>query len=185
MSADYLEVADVLRHFFGMEMTRDCYAKQRQALEQWLRLDDEEFLSKMSQFHRDRKDDNPALDWTVGSRKSRIASWTQAHIPLGAAYSCGISSSMRHDLDLVKWNLQRFLSCGFASKYPEFRLKTVPETVELRTVIAIRRDREGRDGRFQVIDGAHRIVAMLAHGISECPAYVAQLKSEVGGHHHT
>ena len=81
---------------------------------------------------------------------------------------------MRTDLDAVNGNLFAFAQ-GQASQYPEFTpLTALCEISKIVVVVAHRV--QGRNGDFEAIDGAHRLVALCRAGIQEVDAYVAHMR---------
>jgi hypothetical protein len=172
-------VCEVLKHFIRTERTRQHYAYLSKELAAWLDIDGQQFLARMRAFADERDDINPTLTWTVGTRGNkhheRVLRWVLAQLRLAALYSCGINDAMKDDLDAVSGNLAAFVAR--ADKHPEFQLGAVPDG-DLRIVIAVAGAQASRDGTIEVVDGAHRAVAMLAIGITETTAFLAELRPE-------
>lgn len=168
---------EVLEHFLEVEGTRPKFASRRDEFRRWRALHDRAFLERLRRFAEERDDVNPTLTWTVGTRGNqhyrRVQRWLVAKVTLDAIYSCGINTSMRADLDAAEGNLVRF--AAVAGKYPEFRLDTVPED-KLATLIAVVNHQHGRRGTIEVLDGCHRVVAMISRGVRETTAFLAELK---------
>ena len=173
------KVAEVLRHFICMEADRPKYADMRHKMLGWLKLSDRRLIRKVRKFEKTRDDDNPTLGWTIGTRANSnyrgVSHWVLASISLADLYTCGINPKMKGDLDSVNGNLKRFVDAGYATKYPEFRLDSIPSEGKARTLIGIARSESNRDGNIELIDGAHRVVPMLANGIMSSDAYIGEL----------
>lgn len=173
-------IAKVLRHWIRLEANRSRYADRREEMLKWATLSDRRLIRRIRKFERTRDDDNPALGWTIGTRRNKnyqkVSCWVLARVSLPHLYTCGISSAMKDDLNCVNGNLKRFVDEGYAAKYPEFRLDSIPPEGEARTVIGIARVEYGQDGTIELIDGAHRVAAMLANGITVSDAYIGQIK---------
>ncbi len=78
---------------------------------------------------------------------------------------------MKADFETVEWNLSRF--APLAHKYPEFRLGKVPDGEALR-IVGVAHQSQGRTGSIELVDGAHRIVAMMHRGVATVPAYIGE-----------
>ena len=130
----------------------------------WTSLPDDAFINKVHHFAEVWDDENPTVVWTIGTKANkhyqRVFRWILANVNLGCLYTCGISSKMQHDLDSVNGNLRRFVNHGYAIRYDEFRIRSTPIAEELRIVIGIACVKYGRDGNIELVDGAHRAVAM-------------------------
>lgn len=167
---------EVVEHFLRVEGTRPKYAAQRDEFASWAALDDDTFFQRVRAFAGARADTNPVLTWTIGTggnkHYERVRRWVLAKIPLASLYSRGINPVMKRDLDDSQGNLVGFLTV--ATKYPEFRLDSVPEG-DLAILFAVCRSCPGRLGVAELLDGAHRALAMAAKGIPETLAYVAEL----------
>jgi hypothetical protein len=134
-------------------------------------------VEKARGFAKERDDVNPALVYTVGIRKddrnTRVASWTRERIKCRDVFTSGISSRMRSDIEAVKGNIFAFAQ-GPASKYSEFRpLAALCKITSIVIVVAHRV--QGKDGEYEAIDGAHRLVALCRAGYQEVDAYVAHI----------
>lgn len=171
------KVAEVLRHFICMEAERPKYADMREEMLKWLDLPDQKLIRKVRKFEKTRNDDNPTLGRTIGTRANSnwVSHWVLASIDLADLYTCGINPKMKDDLDSVSGNLKRFVDAGYATKYPEFRLDPVPSTWRARVVIGVARSEFSREGNIELIDGAHRVVALIANGITSSDAYIGEL----------
>jgi hypothetical protein len=170
--------AEVVRHFLRLEAQRSKYSGRKDELLSWCELPDSEVLEKAKGFAEERDDVNPVLVYTIGIRKDdrneRVASWTRERIKCRDVFTSGISSRMRSDIDAVRGNIFAFAQ-GPASKYSEFRpLAALCEITS--TVIVVAHRVEGKDGEYEAIDGAHRLVALCRAGVQEVDAYVAHME---------
>jgi hypothetical protein len=170
-------VCQVLKHWIMLEERKHpSHANTGEKLSGWLDLEDSQLLARMRTFADERGDVNPILTWTVGTRGNkhyeRVRRWVLAQVSLAALYSCGINDSMKGALDAVRGNLASFVVS--ARKYPEFRLGDVPEG-DFRIIIVVAQSQVDRDGTLEVVDGAHRAVTMLANGLAETTAFLAEL----------
>jgi hypothetical protein len=169
---------EIVRHFLRLEATRKKYSDRSGELLAWCSLPDSEVMAKARQFTKERYDVNPALLYTVGigedNRHTSVKSWTRERVQCREIYTCGISSSMRPDIDSVRGNLIEF-ALQSASKYPEFRpLSNLSDATSI--VILVHHRRDDRAGDYEVIDGVHRLVALCRAGIQDVEAYVAHMR---------
>lgn len=168
---------DIIRHFFKVEATREKFSHLQKELLTWCELPDLQLLDKARGFADSRNDRNPVFVYTIGfesdNRHMHVASWTKERIRCGDVYTCGISPAMRGDLDSVSGNLAAFASLH-AGKYREFR-ELGPLSEEAKVLIVVHQQKEGREGRYELIDGAHRLVGHLLAGSDEVEAFVAHL----------
>ena len=58
-------------------------------------------------------------------------------------------------------------------------MNSIPPKGTARTFICIARSKHNRDGSIELIDGAHRVVSMLAKGIMEADAYIGILRQNL------
>ena len=144
-------------------------------------MPDAELLKHARAFADERDDTNPALAYTVGSEKadysSKIVVWKRERVSCAEIYTCGISPSMRPDIDAVSGNLREFAS-RFAHKYAEF-----PDTLPLpqgddAIIILIDQKKTGRTGAYELIDGAHRFIASCRRGSETIEAFVGYAQRE-------
>jgi hypothetical protein len=170
-------VREVLEHFVRVEASRAMYAERASEMFGWLAQPDAQFFELLRSFGDSRDDTNPLLTWTVGTRENRhhllIKRWVLAEVPMDAFYTCGLNPAMRDDLRAARWNLAKFATS--ASKYPEFRLDSMPETDELTRVVGVVRPSAGCVEEVELVDGAHRLVSMAHHGIRQVTAYLGEL----------
>lgn len=168
----------VLEQFLVDEATRPQYAKDLAALDDWRQLSDADFLVKVQEFAAKRTDTNPGLTWTIGTTGNehhlKAARWVEEEIDIDELFSCGLNPAMKVDLDDVHGNVVEFAH-KHGHKYPEFRLNETPAD-ELKRVIAVRHSKAGHNGSLEILDGAHRCVAMAVQGVKRVRALVAELK---------
>lgn len=168
----------VLMQFLADEATNKQYAGALSDLDSWTQLPDEAFFRQVRKFEQSRSDVNPVLTYTIGTltnrHHERVLGWGLETIPLAELYTCGLTTYMQHDLDAVQGNLVAFAQ-KYAPKYAEFRLNETPSQ-ELQRVIAVRHRSKRCRGTVQLLDGAHRVVALAIQGATAITAYVAKLK---------
>ena len=169
--------ADVVRHFLRMEASRESIRRQWPESVEWIKLPDEELLITAREFALEREE-NPALAWTVGTADNSfykmVKAWSLSEIRLDELYTCGVRKNMEPDLNAVAGNLKRFFDTGRANSYPsDFEIRAAP--VERQLLMCIDNSRDDKDGCLELIDGAHRAIAMIADGTETCRAYVATL----------
>ena len=161
-----------------MELTKKQFNSRGAEIHEWFSLPDPEFIQKVKEFEKGREDDNPTLGWTVGTRRSKtylkVRRWVLAQVYLSVLYSCGINPCMKEDLDAVRGNLKQFWMNEYTKKYREFRLDSTPSEGKAKTIIGIARSKPERNGSIQVIDGAHRVIGMVANDIHQCWAYLGE-----------
>ena len=168
---------EVVRHFLRVEATRPKFAAQREELLACCELPDSEILAVAKRFSEERDDLNPVFAYAVGraddGRHKNVTGWTRQRVRCRDIYTCGISPEMLPDIHAVRGNIPEF-ALKFAGKYPEFQ--PLSELDELLTVVILVHHRQGGwSGDYEVLDGAHRLVALCRAGIEEVEAYVAQL----------
>ncbi len=168
----------VLMQFLAAEATNQQYAVALSDLDSWTELPDETFFQRVWEFSKSRCDVNPVLTYTIGTlanrHHDRVLGWGLETIALSELYTCGLTTYLQHDLDTVHGNLVAFAQ-QHAAKYAEFRLHEIP-TLEQQRVIAVRHRTKHCRGTVQLLDGAHRVVALAFQGATTITGYVAKLK---------
>lgn len=173
-----ITAAEVVRHFLRLEARRSKFADRKDELLSWCELSDPEVMVNTRCFAEERDDVNPVLVYTVGAggddRSSRITSWTRERIKCRDIFTSGISCRMRPDIDALRGNMRAF-ALGPAKAYSEFRpLSPLCDISSIIILVAHRR--QDRDGHYEAIDGAHRIVALCRAGSEEVDAYVGHMQ---------
>lgn len=173
----------VLEQFLFDEATNQQYAEALSDLAAWTHLPDEAFFRRVREFAKLRRDVNPVLTFTIGTQANRhherVLGWEMEMIEVSELYSCGLNICMKKDLDQVNGNVLAFAK-NYAAKYAEFRLNETPVQKRQR-VIAVRHPTAGRQGTMQLLDGAHRVVALAVQGVKVVSGYVAVLKTSPAG----
>jgi hypothetical protein len=173
--------ADVVRHFLRLEASKAKYKEKKEAMLWWCSLPDEQLLKHARAFADERDDTNPVLAYTVGTTKadysSRIVLWERYWINCTEIYTCGISPSMRPDIDAVAGNLREF-AMRFAAKYAEFADRLPLPKGDEAVISTIAQKKHGRRGLYELVDGAHRLVALCRGGVETVEAYIGCLHSE-------
>jgi len=139
--------AEVVRHFLRLEARK--YHDRMEEMLSCCALPDEQLLRRARAFGDERDDTNPALAYTVGTAKadysSGIVQWERCRIACAEIYTCGISPSMRPDIDAVAGNLWDF-ALRFAPKYAEFRDTLPLPQGDEAVIITITQKMPGRKG---------------------------------------
>jgi hypothetical protein len=160
------------------EASRSQYSDQRLKLLDWCDKPDDELFRLTRRFANGRLDTNPFFAYTVGTRNDdqsgRVQNWTKERVNCANLFTNDISPVMSAALDRVRGNLCAF-ALRFASKYPEFKPLSMPLDGCVLIVVAHRRP--NKDGKFEVIDGAHRGVALCQAQVKEVDAYKANVWS--------
>ncbi len=142
-------------------------------------MEEPELRSRAERFAQERDDVNPALAYLVGTPthdvSKRVALWTRERITCGGVFTLGISPCLLPDIEAVRGNIRAF-ALGSAIKYPQFRVLSQLDGIA-SVVILVKHRREGKDGGYELIDGAHRLVALCRAGIPEVDAYVAHMSA--------
>jgi ParB-like nuclease domain len=171
--------ANVVRHFLRLEAIRPQYSARKTEILQWCELPDSELLTQARGFGEERRkllgEINPVFVYTVGvandNRYTCVSSWSRSRILCKNIYVFSISPAMSSDLDAVRGNVLQF-ALNSAAKYREFRpLSTLSD--DLGTLIVVAQQRPNRDGVYELIDGAHRLVALCRAAVEDVEAYVA------------
>ena len=171
---------EVLAHFLRLEASRPQYTARKDEILSWCQLPDAELRERAMQFSNERPDVNPVFVWTIGTQQDDrfkcVESWRRERIKCRDAYTSGISHAMRDDLHNVRGNIKVF-ALGEAKNYPEFHtLSPLSQITSLVIVIAHRKP--DKDGIYEVVDGAHRLVAICRAGVEEVDAFVARLREK-------
>ena len=168
----------VLTQFLADEAAKTEYAEALSELDSWAQLPDEDFFRRVREFAKLRCDVNPVLTYTIGTlanrHHERVLGWGLETIALSELYTCGLTTYLQHDLDAVQGNLVAFAH-QHAAKYAEFRL-TDPPALEVQRVIAVRHRTKRCRGTIQLLDGAHRVVALAIQGATTITGYVGKVK---------
>ena len=175
----YVPMAEVMRHFLRIEASHVKYHTRRNEILSWGSLPDEQLLERARCFANERDDTNPTLAYTIGTKKadysSRIAYWKHESINCAEIYTCGIAPQMCHDIAAVTGNLRDF-ALKFSSKYSEFTCNQ-PLFQNDVVIIVVAQRKQGKNGTYELVDGAHRLVAICLGGVEAVEAYVGYLKN--------
>jgi hypothetical protein len=170
--------AEVVRHFLKVEATRPKFSHRKNELLSWCELPEPEVMVNGRRFAEEREDVNPALVYTVGTpkddRSSQVAFWSREWIQCRDIFAWSISPRMQSDIDRVRGNILAF-ALGPAKAYSEFRpLSSLSDLSSI--VILVAHGGRDRDGKYEVVDGAHRLVALCRAEVKEVEAYVAHMR---------
>ena len=128
-------------------------------------------------FAESKHNDSPFFPWTVGYRQNefykKVVRWVQADVDLTQAYTSGLNPKMKAHLIAAQWNLDSFRTN--AHHYQEFHLQDPPPPEALQTVYGIAHNKAGKVGTIELIDGAHRTISMLHHGIKSSKGFIGEL----------
>lgn len=160
---------DVIRHFLACEASGKKYKDRKEEIESWCGFPDEQLRERARRFSEERDDTNPLLEYTVGHRSREMVKWTRERIQSADVYTCGIADGMSEDLVSVAGNVQRF-ALEKATKYDEFANGYLPP--ESVAIIVIKQANPKREGSYELVDGAHRLVALCRAGVEAVEAFV-------------
>jgi len=106
-------------------------------------------------------------------RNKRIVKWILGAIPVQELYSCGVNPLTTDPiLKGCNWNLSAACSnlpCPQMSK-------AMDETKEI--IVTIKQNTPEKKGRFEVIDGFHRAMALIREGRKEVRSYIGLHKED-------
>lgn len=167
--------ANVVRAFLRLEATKDKNAARREELLAWCRGSDDLLLTNAKSYADARKDTNPTLLYTVGvgdeNRSHRIRCWRWEQVASADVYSNGINEQINEVLESLNWNLRKFADDERSKQFREFD-KREPIDSSSQFIIALSRQKTGREGYYELIDGAHRFVVLRRDGIDQIRALV-------------
>ena len=171
---------EVILTFLGFESAKPHGDHFDRLLREVAGLPIEIIRARVRAFGEQHNNGSPLFPYTVGhfndERFRSTQRWVRATVELARIYSCGINPvTMQEHLQMVRGNLLAFTR-QFAGQHPEFRLRGPPPPEALRLIIGIARCNDGKDGDVELIDGAHRAISLLHHGITSCEGVIAQLK---------
>ena len=106
-------------------------------------------------------------------RNKLIVQWVLGTIPVQELYSCGVNPLTTDPIFKgCNWNLSAACSnlpCPQMSK-------AMDETKEI--IVTIKQEKQGKNGRFEVIDGFHRAMAMIQEGRKQIHSYIGLHKND-------
>jgi len=105
-------------------------------------------------------------------RNEQISQWVLGAIPVHELYSCAVNPPTDAILKGCNWNLSAAclkLPCPQMSK-------AIDETKEI--IVTIKQEKQGKNGRFEVIDGFHRAMAMIQEGRKQIHSYIGLHKND-------
>lgn len=179
-------VTEVLKHFIQMEASRPKYTNRKKEMLEWITFPDAAFIKEVEKFKEGRcaeGEENPTFVWTIGTSKNKhylkVSRWVLANVNLQCLYTQGINPAMRNEIEAVGGNLKRFVECGYARNYSEFQVSLNLPPEEARIFVGIAHHKHDRNGKIELIDGAHRVVAMMSGGLTSAKAYIAQSKTNM------
>ena len=166
---------EVVRYFLRLEAGRKKYSDLASDLLSWVNLPDRELLIQARKFADQRDDTTPLLVYTVGTskddRSNSISIWKREFLKCAQIYTLGISQNMLADLEQVKGNVLNF-ALQYATKYPEFSNPPQRPDGKIPRLIVIAQSNPSSKGSYELIDGAHRLVALCRLGDETVEAYV-------------
>lgn len=163
--------ADIVRHFLRIEADKPQWGPIRDTVLAWCDLDDNHLFNACKRWDSERSDTNPVFQYTIYERSCQIDGWKREAINGHAIYSCGINDGVNVDLDDVAGNLFDFAH-KYSSKHGEFNQDLEPADGERAIIIVVEHSDPNRDGKYELIDGAHRAVAEFRRGKTSLEAFV-------------
>ena len=176
--SEHVSVAKVVRHFLRIEARKPVNSIWSENLVSWCQLADEEMIARARDFGErlcERGDFNPFLIFSVGiprdDRSHQVDHWKRVEVRCDEIYVPEINERVNRDLKSVRGNLQAFADQHSMKHQDEFKdLGNISE--EEKVVMLLNRERDAFSGRYQLLDGAHRVVAMCRAGIEAVEAFV-------------
>lgn len=146
-------------------------------------LSDEEFLKKVNHYgDAIRCDQNPLLIYTSGvgehSSADLIEKWVDEEISVDELFAPAINDELNALLQKARYNLKRTYDENvefFDSRDEWNQRKTLSS--EHQRIICLERSKEGMDGKYEVLDGAHRSIGFIRSGVAKVGAYVGYFKA--------
>jgi hypothetical protein len=173
-----ISTADVLRHFIAREISKPRYAMLTSMLSDIHEInDDNSFIETVRCFAAEHDSGNPVYTW-VFNRINQIKRWVRVdEVDVRRVYSKRINSTVESCLLAERGNLARIAALVAANDTlaREFDLSRLPTTMVESTIIGVLRTDPSRDGTIELIDGAHRLISMIAAGVDHVPAILAEL----------
>ena len=150
----------------------------REEMLSWCQKPEDELFAQVRRFADGRPDTNPLFVYTVGTKKDdrsqQVAAWIRDRIECREIYTCGMSHEMKNALDSVRGNLSDFAHQS-NEIYPEIRpLSSLDASTSV--IVVVGRKQWDRKGDYDVIDGAHRTIALCRAGVEVVEAFVARLR---------
>jgi hypothetical protein len=156
---------DVCRYFLRCEFVKSSFHSDPAT------LSDEDVRRAMTEFGQQHSS-NPAVIWLGFSPKDKRAQVKWRHLELirvHSIYSNGLNSEWKAALQGVNGNLMRFIAeCKETYKTEYDRPDQPPADLSLILGI-IQKD---RPDEIEIIDGSHRLAAMILKGVTVIGGYV-------------
>lgn len=101
-----------------------------------------------------------------------IVRWVFGAIPVHELYSCGVNNSTDAILRKCNWNL--------LAARPQMPLSQMSKSIDgtKETIVTIKQHTPVKNGRFEVIDGFHRAMAMIQEGRKQIHSYIGLHKND-------
>lgn len=169
---------DVIRLFLRYEAGKGRFTNMADEILSWCELPDLKMIEKAKEFAASRTDLPPVWIYTgcypENDRSGRVDFWVKEKVPCEEIFTNGIGRHMATDLETVNGNMKLF-ALNYAENYQEFKsFRNIPNDRQI--MILVKKQREGKNGTYELIDGSHRLVGMIIEGKQSVPAYVAYLK---------
>jgi len=123
-----------------------------------------------------REAGNPVITWVL-ERRGKIKQWQLEEISINNIYSEGINPKINDLLNKQDVN-GNFLKLWNKYQNDErCRSEFSPLKCDLKdvTLICVEHRSSGRDGEYELLDGAHRLMGAIASGAHQINAYVAKI----------
>ena len=138
-------------------------------------MSDEHLEEAVRRFCFRGQEEKPIGVYLVGKGRQQIAEWVLATIPIEELYTRGVDCCWNALLEKNNWNLAAIVNrCG--------NILCIRDTENLNEVlcviVAVKRLDPGRYGKFEVIDGFNRAIALIQSGRKEIDSYVGILRDD-------
>ena len=168
---------EVLKYFLKLEATKNSfYSKELYKISQ---LSGNNLLFKVREYAASRKDTNPALIWLGGYNHDRrdktISHWIYTSISIDLIYTCGINDQINSFLckDKIQWNIMKLCKQLFSIGRKGLNKRySIDISAGNRIILGIAHRTEGKLGQIELIDGFHRLIALINDGATIVDAYI-------------
>ncbi len=172
---------DVLKYFLETEILKSTSSELSDLLSNWDPSNEQQLTDAVRAYIATRNDTNPCLIWTVGIRNDRrfelVDHWKLEEVNLASLYIPAMTDKVKDLLEKSQYNL-KVLHTNHVEDPAfknEFLNLDLPHE-NLRTLILLRHSSIKYKGDYELVDGAHRTIAMIHNKQTTANAFVAILR---------